>query len=73
MDCSIYGLTMSLTNRLSTLGELIPEIRRNSVSVLAGDSVNGLSTVYQGDIQAGWADYASMPNNAFRIYSPTAG
>jgi hypothetical protein len=24
MDASIYGLTMSLTNQLSTLGELIP-------------------------------------------------
>lgn len=73
MDCSIYGLTMSLTNQLSTLGQLIPQVRRNTVSVSAGDSTTGLSVVYQGTIFNGWADYASMPNNAFRISSPTSG
>jgi hypothetical protein len=73
MTASIYGLTMSLTNRLSTLGMLIPEVRRNFVTVSAGDSANGMSTVYQGVIFDGWADYASMPNNAFRIQSPTGG
>jgi hypothetical protein len=73
LDCSIYGLTMSLTNQLSTLGQLIPEVRRNFISVSAGDSVNGQSVVYQGVIFNGWADFASMPNNAFRISCPTAG
>jgi hypothetical protein len=73
MACSIYGLTPSLTNQLSTLGQLIPEVRRNFVTVSAGDKSTGLSTVYQGVIFTGVADYASMPNNAFRIGSPTGG
>jgi hypothetical protein len=73
MTASIYGLTMSLTNQLSTLGQLIPEVRRNFVTVSAGDSVNGQSTVYTGVIFNGWADYASMPNVAFRIMSPIGG
>jgi hypothetical protein len=73
MDCSIYGLTSSMTNQLSTLGQLIPEVRRNFVTVSAGDKSTGLSTVYQGVIFTGVADYASMPNNAFRIGSPTGG
>jgi hypothetical protein len=73
MDCSIYGLTPSLTNRLATLGRIIPQVRRNFVTVSAGDSVTGQSGVYQGVIYIGVADYASMPNNAFRIQSPTSG
>lgn len=68
-DIAIYGLTMSLTNQLSTLGQQIAWVRRNSVTVSAGDSVTGVSVVYQGSIVDGWADYASMPNNAFRIGS----
>jgi hypothetical protein len=67
MEASIYGLTPSLTNQLSTLGQLIPWVRQNKVIASAGDSANGLSVVYQGIIQNAWADYASMPNNAFRI------
>jgi hypothetical protein len=73
MNASIYGLTMSLTNQLSTLGQIIPEARRNFVTVAAGDSVNGQSSIYTGIIYFGWADYASMPNNAFRIQSPIGG
>lgn len=73
MTASIYGLTMSLTNQLSTLGQIIPGVLRNFVTVSAGDSATGQSTVFTGIIFDGWADYASMPNNAFRIQSPTGG
>jgi hypothetical protein len=50
----VYGLTPSLMNQLSTLG--IPNIMyraNNTVTIDAGDAVNGLGTVYTGSIQ--WA------------------
>jgi hypothetical protein len=47
-DITIYGLTQTVMNQLSTLGVKIMFVRRNVVTVSAGDSVNGLSVVYQG-------------------------
>jgi hypothetical protein len=72
-EISIYGLTMSMTNQLSTLGLLQGSPRRNIVTVEAGDSASGLGVVYQGMIWNGFADYGSMPNNAFRIISNPGG
>lgn len=71
-DIAIYGLTLSEMNQLSTLGVQIPMVRRNVVSIEAGDETNGMSVVFQGTITNGWCDFASMPNNSFRITADPA-
>jgi hypothetical protein len=62
-NITIYGMTLSQMNRLSTLGQEITWVRRNVVTVEAGDE----STVYQGIIVEAYADASSMPEVSFRI------
>jgi hypothetical protein len=64
---TIYGMTLSLMNELSTLGMTIREVPSNAVTIAAGDAVSGVSTVYQGNIANAWADFESMPEVAFRV------
>jgi hypothetical protein len=64
---SIFGLTPSVMNSLSTLGNTNYFIRHNIVTVLAGDSVTGLATVYTGVIFDAYGDYSSMPNVSFHF------
>lgn len=71
-DIAVYGLTLAEMNKLSTLGIQIPMVRRNVVTVEAGDEANGMSVVFQGTITNGWCDFAAMPNNSFRITADPA-
>lgn len=66
----IYGLTLSLMNQLSTVGKLPTMFRKNTVTVMAGDEVNGMAQIFQGTIIAAWADMMAAPDVAFNI---TAG
>ena len=63
----VYGLTESKMNQLSTLGLLVTEVRRNTVSVSAGDDVSGMSLVFEGTINDGFVDFAGAPDVAFNI------
>lgn len=72
MDLVIYGLTRSHMNKLSTLGMMIQRIRRNRVTLAAGDSGTGLGTVFQGTIAEAWADFEGMPNNGFHVVAYAA-
>ena len=68
----IFGMTLSAMNEISTLG-LIPGVfKPNMVRVIAGDDVNGMSTIYTGTITAAWADMMGAPDIAFTIQA-TAG
>lgn len=64
---SIYGMTLSNMNKLSTLGQKITLVRRNVVTVEVGDVQNGLGVAYQGQIIDAWADFSGMPEVAFHI------
>jgi hypothetical protein len=68
----IYGMDLSLMNRLSTLGKNAGVYdRNNTVAVAAGDDGLPLPTVYQGVIQEGWADFNGAPEVFFAIDSHT--
>ena len=63
----VYGLSLSLMNQLSTTGMLPTMFRRNSVTVYAGDDVNGMTMVFQGTTIAAWADMLAAPDVVFNI------
>lgn len=67
LDLTLNGMTLDHMNRLSTLGQKITVVRRNVVTVEAGDTANGLSVVYEGQIIEAWADFAGMPDAAFHV------
>mgnify|MGYP001611534202 CR=1 FL=1 len=62
----IYGMTFSLMNQLSTLGPAPTLYRRNTVTVLAGDDVNGMGTVFVGTIVNAYTHF-QMPENPFMV------
>lgn len=64
---SVYGLTLSVMDQLSTLGMVFSMIPRNTLTVQAGDSESGLSTVFAGTIIQGYADFNASPDVPFNF------
>jgi hypothetical protein len=67
LDLSIYGMTLSLMNKLSTLGMRAVLQKRNSVLVEAGDNVSGMSVVFIGTITNAYMDANAAPDVPFRV------
>ncbi|HEX7687343.1 MAG TPA: hypothetical protein VF453_06540 [Burkholderiaceae bacterium] len=63
----IFGLTLSMMNQLSTMGQLPNAYRANTISVYAGDDVIGMAKIFEGTIQEAWADMQAAPEVAFNI------
>jgi hypothetical protein len=66
-DVSIWGLTPSLMNQLSTLGMKVNLLGKNSVTVQAGDAESGMTTVFVGTIFNAYGDYSSSPDVPLRM------
>lgn len=70
----VYGLPPSIMQSLSTLGVATLMVRqRNTVLVEAGDTVNGMSTVYTGYIINAWQDYSEIPETSLNIVGNGGG
>lgn len=66
----IYGLTLSFMNQLSTLGLVATTLRRNSITIMAGDS-DSQTVVFQGTITNAYPDLDGAPNVPFRVEAHT--
>ena len=65
---TIWGMTTSQMNTLSTLGMRVQQVPiTNAVSLLAGDTETGLSLIFEGTIVSAYADLEAQPNVAFRM------
>lgn len=68
-DCqaqvTVYGLTPSLMNQLSTLGLVYQILPRNIITVTAGDLGATPATVFSGVVQYAYADYSAQPDVGF--------
>lgn len=69
----IHGLSLSTMNDLSTLGMRLQFVPRNTIIVLAGNAIDGMATVFQGNIISAWADFSGAPNVPFHIEAFTGG
>lgn len=72
MQASVWGMTASHMNQLSTLGVKIQQVPTNTVTVLAGNSLDGLAILFQGTVYDAYADLQAQPEVAFRIACQTA-
>lgn len=71
----VWGMTPSLMNQLSTLGLVFNLVPKNTLTVKAGQIVNGqpqLSTVFSGTVWGAYGDYSSQPDVPF-IFECLAG
>lgn len=67
LQLRIYGISLSLMNQLSFLGKIPLATRNNTVTVSAGDDINGMSVVYVGNINAAYADMQGAPDVVFVV------
>lgn len=72
LDMKVYGLTLSQLNDLSILGKPIIDVRRNIVTVTAGDDETGMATVFTGTIYEAWPDMAAAPDVYLHITAHSA-
>jgi hypothetical protein len=63
----VHGLTPSLMNQLSSLNQATMATRRNTIIVLAGDDISGMSTVFQGQIQVSQIMLNTAPDTALMV------
>lgn len=69
----VFGLTLSMMNQLSTVGQLPNAYRANKMTILAGDTVNGMAKIFEGTILTAWADMQAAPDVAFNITAFSGG
>lgn len=66
-DLRIFGLPPSVMNKLTILGSLINDARRNAVTVFAGDDDSGMAVVFSGTIREAWVDTRAAPAVSFVV------
>lgn len=64
---TVWGLSDSLMQQLSTLGMVLNLIQGNTLTITAGNSRVGMSTVFVGTITQAYADYNSSPDVPFKF------
>ncbi len=64
---SIFGMTESSMNKLSTLGRIPNLFTKNSVTVTAGDEGGAMTVVFAGTITEAWVNYQAMPQVVFNV------
>lgn len=69
----VWGLSLSLMNQLSTLGQMIQFIPRNRITVTAGEVGGAMSVVFKGTIQQAYGDFNGAPNVPFKMECNSTG
>lgn len=72
MQLRIWGLPLEMINRLTTIGPIMPQLRKNTILVAAGDEGAALSVAYQGIITSAFGDFNQSPNVALNIMAHAA-
>lgn len=63
----VFGMKLAIMNRLSTLGMTVTLLRRNSITVEAGDLGGTMSIVFIGTIRDAYGDFSAQPQVPFVI------
>ena len=75
LQMSIYGMSLSQMNQLSTVstwGKLVTQISQNTVTIASGDEENGTATVFTGRITDAMIDFTNAPDVAFQVSAYSA-
>ena len=70
-DVAIWGMSQSLMNTLQTFGIDLQQVKRNLLTVTAGDAVSGMSTAFIGDVVQAFGDYNAQPSVPMRFECQT--
>lgn len=73
LQLEIRGLSLQHISQLSTYGTNIHPNFGYKIQVDAGDDINGMSTVFTGNIQQSWGDMKAMPDCPFHVLATAGG
>ena len=67
-EMRLYGVTADVMNAVSTLG-VPPTLYRhnNTLTILAGDDVNGMAPIFSGYLIYAYQDFAGMPESCLHM------
>lgn len=68
----VYGVPLDIMNKISSLWLPMPLTRQNFITVTAGDAINGMPVVFQGDIWTAWSNLGNQPDASLDIFSRAA-
>ncbi len=71
-DLRIYGVPLSVMNRVSSLWTPITTFRNNLISISAGDAQSGMSVVYDGAIATCWVNASAQPDVSLDVHAMVA-
>jgi hypothetical protein len=71
LELSVYGVTETTMNRLSTLGMKLNLVPKNAIVIEAGDDDAGMSKVFTGYILGALADFNAQPDVGFHFTAHT--
>ena len=66
-DISIWGMTVSEMNSLSRIGLVPTAVRRNIITVMAGEVGGNMSLVFAGGIKQCWPDFTTSTEGILRV------
>ena len=73
LQLRVFGMTATQMAQLSTLGKLPIQIGRNVVSLSVGDDVNGMATIFQGNVTDAFQDFNAAPEVGFQVSAYSGG
>ena len=73
LNLTIFGMTLSQMNDLSTLGLKVQLQPRNLVIVQALTDTNSWATVFLGNVINAYADFMAMPDVSFKVDATSYG
>lgn len=71
LDLQVWGMTKTLMDDLSTLGMVVQLLPRNTITLTAGDDIDGMGTVFIGNTINCWGDFNSAPEVPFHVEAQT--
>lgn len=71
LNLRVWGLPLTLMNRLTILNQLLTQNRHNTITVSAGDEQSGMAVAFVGTIVEAWADMQSAPDTSFVVRANT--
>ena len=66
-NVTLHGLKITTMERLTHLGFKTFSLKRNKISIQAGQKGKTLSLIFKGEITNAWADFNSVPDPTFKI------
>lgn len=68
LSLRVWGLPLDVMQGLTILNVLAyQQVEQNTITVTAGDAVNGFGVVFSGDIREAWVDAENSPDVCFLI------